>query len=204
MSMYRQCSSLSHALFGLVMCTLCNMSAGCIFLPQGGGDEPSSVCDVSQKCDEGDPMVCGEDGQIYACEAFARCLAVVIDGAGETCSANMCDPSTCSGVTCSNGFLKDENGCDHPSCVCEGDGRCAEDAHCALNEGCVQVSQIGPGECQPLVTCTPPGLDCAMKVQGTLCRQPMRWDCCREGDSSEECTAGSKPQCSFLCLSATP
>lgn len=113
----------------LLTCLGLSQGAGCIFFATGPGDD-TGPCEASMLCQDNDPDVCGEDGDIYDCAELASCEAVGIDDTGAACGEEFCGsrPPVGCGIVCATGFRRDGDGCQ--LCECEVPIVCSAKPNC--------------------------------------------------------------------------
>ncbi len=114
----------------VLMCGLCVMISACIFTDQPSGKGEPESCREDELCDAGASEVCGEDGEVYACEELATCEAVAIDDSGQACGKSFCSmtlPVGCN-LFCAE-YLYDSEGCR--LCMCANTSSCPTLSPCS-------------------------------------------------------------------------
>lgn len=132
---------------------------GCLFGDQVSGQ----ACDEDRRCAQDTQPVCGQDGNTYACAAYAQCLGVPLEASCGSEPPPVCEPVACN-LFCEGGYALGEDGCETCSCKdgpltcpqtpCMGEcpGGYLSDAN-----GC-QTCECAPVVCQELACPSEPGL----------------------------------------------
>ena len=179
-----------HRVISLLFCCVALWSlTGC---PAPEVLEPEDLCDEVRRCGVGSQEVCGEDGQTYSCESYARCLGVSVDTTGEACElTSECGPVTCD-LYCENGYKSDANGCN--LCECNEPVECPAidcDLYC---ENGVKTDEHGCDLCE----CNEP-VECAPVACNLFCADGFKTDedgcdLC-ECNEPYECPEFMEPHC---------